>query len=48
MSNKAECLRRTMVKDDLMALSSRFDIKELVKILGRINGVQTKTAVLQG
>lgn len=29
------------MKDDLMASSNRFDIKELVKILGGTEGVQT-------
>lgn len=39
--NKTECLRRTMVKDNLMASLNRSDIKELDNILGGKGGAET-------
>lgn len=36
------------MRDDLTASSERFNIKELVEILGGTDGVQTKNEVLQG
>lgn len=36
------------MRDDLTASSERFNIKELVEILGGTDGAQTKNEVLQG